>query len=310
MTPEAGELSVGRSTLTDNLAVPASVVVNVNDTHSSSRAQAALYELVIVAEVRGIEGTTELIIDKVLPPDRQSESIQAVVSDKVFDLADAGAARVDDPRDGAGTVRTTAEIEACNVHTSKRDLAGAGRTSRWRRGGRSCCLGGRSLASSRRGSGLCSSSRRRSLGRSGCRRGNVGAGNALRVPVVLLDAAVAGDASGATGEAVATALSPGALLGGRSTGCGQGKDGSPHLEEEWKRGKSDTLCGKGTKSLRVRRGTRARICERCGHVCRILTVHPRVRVSGTGISRGRETSVTGAARVDGGISLEDEGLEV
>lgn len=231
MTPEAGELSVGRSTLTDNLAVPASAVVNVNDTHSSSRAQAALYELVIVAEVRGIEGTTELIIDKVLPPDRQSESIQAVVSDKVFDLADAGAARVDDPRDGAGTVCTTAEIEACNVHTSKRDLAGAGR---------SCCLGGRSLASSRRGSGLCSRSRRRSLGRSGCRRGNVGAGNALR----------------------------------------------------------------------VRRGTRARICERCGHIYRILTVHPRVCVSGTEISRGRETSVTGAARVDGGISLEDEGFEV
>ena len=117
LAPDGGELGVGGTTAAaNNLAVPASVVVEVKDTESGSRVQAVGHLLVVLGEEGGVEVATELAVDKVLPADGETEGVELVVLDEVVHLGLAGGSRVDVAA-GGSTVGVHAEIEACNVDT-------------------------------------------------------------------------------------------------------------------------------------------------------------------------------------------------
>lgn len=94
LRPKAGKLDVGRTALADNGAVPAGVVVNVNDTHGSTGVQAALDLLVISGPVVGVEGAANSV-HEVLPANGETEGVEAIVSDEVLHLVETSLTRVD-----------------------------------------------------------------------------------------------------------------------------------------------------------------------------------------------------------------------
>jgi len=99
--------------------------VDVDDTHRSTRAQAALDEVVVLGQVAGVKGAAKLVVDQVLPSDRETERIEAVVGDEVLHLGNAGSPGRVGGRGGAGAIGSAAEIEAGNVHAGEADLAAA-----------------------------------------------------------------------------------------------------------------------------------------------------------------------------------------
>jgi len=88
LLPYVCQLRIGRSTLANNLAVPSSIVVNVEDTQRRTRAQAPFHEAIVLGEVVGVQLATELIVEQKLPADGKTESIERVVLDEVIHLPD------------------------------------------------------------------------------------------------------------------------------------------------------------------------------------------------------------------------------
>ena len=86
--PNASELSIGRSALTDNPTVPSSVVVEVQD-GISSLAQDVLNELVVLSEPRGVEVPAQGATDGRVPAKGKSEDVGSVLA-KVVDLGLGG----------------------------------------------------------------------------------------------------------------------------------------------------------------------------------------------------------------------------
>jgi hypothetical protein len=82
--PDASQLSVGRSTLSDDPAVPSSIVVQVED-GVSALGEGVLDELVVSGEPGRVEGPAELTTDGGVPAKGKSEDVGAVL-DKVVDL--------------------------------------------------------------------------------------------------------------------------------------------------------------------------------------------------------------------------------
>ena len=66
LAPDGVELRVRGAALADDAAVPASVVVQVDDA-VRARSQAGLHELVVAGEESRVEGAAEGVGDEVLP---------------------------------------------------------------------------------------------------------------------------------------------------------------------------------------------------------------------------------------------------
>lgn len=152
--PERGKLVVGGTALADDLAVPAGVVVDVDDA-LGSRGEAARHQVVVVGKVGGVEVAADDVVGEVLPADAETKHVQVVAAREVLHLRGTSAARdVGDAIDGALAVGVAAEIKAGNVDAGIcRVAAGAscrrrsGRRSRARgrrrSGGSACGRGGR-----------------------------------------------------------------------------------------------------------------------------------------------------------------------
>lgn len=121
--------------LSDDLAVPSSIVVNVNDAHVCTGIDTALDLLVIRCEVGRIQSTAELVVDQELPAHCKTESVQAIVSDEVLHLSKTILARIDNIGCDAVTRSITAKVQSGNVHASIADFTSDSRTS--------CCCGKR-----------------------------------------------------------------------------------------------------------------------------------------------------------------------
>lgn len=115
LRPNAGELSISRPALADNGAVPAGVVVEVDNAEGGAGIQAALDLLVVGGPVGRVKGATDLVVDKVLPANGDTESVEAVVVDEVLHLVETSLAGVDDVTDSASTVSAAAEVEASDL---------------------------------------------------------------------------------------------------------------------------------------------------------------------------------------------------
>jgi len=116
LRPKAGKLDVGRTALANNSAIPAAVVVHVDDAHGGTGIQAALDLLVVGGPVVGVEGTADGV-DQVLPADRETESVEAIVSNEVLHLVETSLARVDNVA-AARAVSSTAEVETSDLSYS------------------------------------------------------------------------------------------------------------------------------------------------------------------------------------------------
>ena len=89
LRPKAGEVSVGGTALANDLAVPAGVVVDVDNAESCAGGQAVLDLLVVDSPVGGAEGAADLVVDEELPADGDAEGVEAVVLDEVVHLVEA-----------------------------------------------------------------------------------------------------------------------------------------------------------------------------------------------------------------------------
>jgi hypothetical protein len=114
LRPDAGEVVVGGSALADDGAVPAGVVVEVDDAEGGAGGQAALDLGVVDLPVGCVEGAADGV-DEVLPADGETEGVESVVFDEVVHLVEAGLARVDDVAGGASTVGTATEVETSDL---------------------------------------------------------------------------------------------------------------------------------------------------------------------------------------------------
>lgn len=114
--PQGGELIVSWATLSDNLSVPAGVVVDIYNALGAG-AQAASHEVIIFAKVGGIKVTTDDTVGKVLPANGETEDVEVVSTRKVLHLGRAGGG-VGNAINGACTISRTAKVETGNVHTS------------------------------------------------------------------------------------------------------------------------------------------------------------------------------------------------
>jgi hypothetical protein len=116
LRPKAGKLDVGRTALANNGAVPAAIVVEVDDAESSAGVQAALDLLIEDSPVGRAEGTADSVVDEVLPADGDTESVEAIVLDEVLHLIETGLARVGVAASAASTVGTAAEVETGDLY--------------------------------------------------------------------------------------------------------------------------------------------------------------------------------------------------
>ena len=88
LAPQARELSVCWSALSDDPTVPSGVVVHIHQTQRGAGVHTTLDELVVVVEVALVKRSTELIIDKVLPRNWQAECVETIRLDEVVHLID------------------------------------------------------------------------------------------------------------------------------------------------------------------------------------------------------------------------------
>ena len=85
LSPEIAKLVVRRSALADDAAVPAGVVVHVEDAEGAG-GETRLHELVVGAEEGCVERTAEVVVDKVRPSDGKAEEVEVVIGRKVLHL--------------------------------------------------------------------------------------------------------------------------------------------------------------------------------------------------------------------------------
>jgi hypothetical protein len=123
LSPQAGELSVGGSSLADNGTVPARVVMHVNDAKTGTTAEAALDKRIVVGPVGGVQGTTEGVVYEVLPSYGQTEGVESIVLNEVVHLVDSGCTRVDNATSVACSVGAAAEVKSRDVDTSVLDFS-------------------------------------------------------------------------------------------------------------------------------------------------------------------------------------------
>lgn len=115
LRPKASELGVGRASLPDDRTIPASVVVNVDDTKGGTGVQASLDLLVIGREVVGVKVTTKVVVEQELPSDGDSECIQAIIGNEVLHLVDASLTWVGYTAGLACTIDGAAKVKSCNL---------------------------------------------------------------------------------------------------------------------------------------------------------------------------------------------------
>lgn len=119
LRPEAGKFGVAGTALADNGAVPAGIVVNVDNAHGSTGSQAVLDLGVEDAPVLGVESAADGV-DEVLPADRNTEGVESVIVDEVLHLVKTGLAG-DLVGVGACAVSAAAEVKTGDVDTSVLD---------------------------------------------------------------------------------------------------------------------------------------------------------------------------------------------
>ena len=102
LRPHGGEVVVGRAArgLADDLTVPAGVVVDVNNA-AGVGGEARFNDAVVAGEIGFIEGSTELVGDKVLPANGEAEDVESVVGGEVLHLGGT---------DTGGALRATVAI--------------------------------------------------------------------------------------------------------------------------------------------------------------------------------------------------------
>jgi hypothetical protein len=69
LRPKTRELGVSRATLTHDGAVPASIIVDVNNAKRCTGVQATLDLSIVGLPVVGVEGATKVVVEKELPSD-------------------------------------------------------------------------------------------------------------------------------------------------------------------------------------------------------------------------------------------------
>lgn len=83
--PEVAEVVVRWAALADDAAVPAGVVVHVQDAVRPGR-ETRLHDMVVGAEEGLVERTSEVVVDEVLPSDGKAEKVELVIVHKVLHL--------------------------------------------------------------------------------------------------------------------------------------------------------------------------------------------------------------------------------
>ena len=126
LRPKAGELGVCRTALTNDRSVPTGVVVDVNDAKRSTGVQTSLDLSVVRGPIVGVERATKVVVEEVLPSDRNAEGVQAVVFDKVLHLVETDLAGVDDTAGLAGSIDGAAEVESGDLHNAVGQLSSWG----------------------------------------------------------------------------------------------------------------------------------------------------------------------------------------
>lgn len=111
LRPKTGKLSVGRTALANDRAIPASIVVDVDDAKRSAGVKTALNLGVVGVPVVGVEGATEVVVEEELPADRNAEGVHSRILVEVVHLVDARLAWVYNTSRLAGTVDGAAEVE-------------------------------------------------------------------------------------------------------------------------------------------------------------------------------------------------------
>lgn len=113
LRPERGKLGIGDGArrLPDNIAIPASIVVNTDDAKGRD-IKAGLHERVVSGEVGAVQCAAKLIVYEVLPPDWQTEGIESVVRDEMVHLVHSSGAGILSARGCAGSVGAASEVKA------------------------------------------------------------------------------------------------------------------------------------------------------------------------------------------------------
>ena len=113
-----------------HLGVPARIVVNI-DNARRARVQTRLHERIVLDKVVLVDRAAEDAVGEELPADGEAEDVEAVVVDKVLQLALAVfpvVLRERRPRSAraARPVRGAPKVEPGDVHSREAHLAGAG----------------------------------------------------------------------------------------------------------------------------------------------------------------------------------------
>jgi hypothetical protein len=158
LLPYIRQLRINWSTLANNLVVPSSVVVKVENTQRCTRLQASLHEAIVLGEVVRIKCSTKLVVEQELPAYWETERVETVVLNEMVHLSKRSAATDDvvglvRARQGAFAVDCASKVEPGDVHTCVLNLCGACRDLSWcssHQGrasncGEDCCLHGDEL---------------------------------------------------------------------------------------------------------------------------------------------------------------------
>ena len=126
LRPDASKLLICRSTLTDNATIPSCIVVDINDARGSG-VQADLDKSVVLSKVVGVERASKSVIGEILPSDRETEDVQAIVLYEVVHLTLTIASTVEGEGRShtggvTGSIGATAKVETSNVDTGILDL--------------------------------------------------------------------------------------------------------------------------------------------------------------------------------------------
>jgi hypothetical protein len=111
LRPKAGEVRISGTALANDLAVPAGVVVDVDNAERSAGGQAVLDLLVVDGPVGGAEGAADLVVDEELPADGDAEGVEAVVLDEVVHLVETVLVGCKARATVASAIGTAAEVE-------------------------------------------------------------------------------------------------------------------------------------------------------------------------------------------------------
>ena len=86
LAPQARKFFVLGSSLTNDIPVPAGVIMDIDDAEGTGD-QAGLDQCIVFLKSCGVEIASDLVVDQILPRYRQAEGVEAVVFHEVFHLA-------------------------------------------------------------------------------------------------------------------------------------------------------------------------------------------------------------------------------